>query len=237
MAKSEKQRKLHVLDSLSVSRLPREMLATSFSVGKKDQVELDLESMLMLGDRCEDPFEVLHALDELPAMKAFIGTQLAHAEEQVATRSEAVKIVEGEAMLAVRAAMKLKKEGKEPTKDQVEAGFAATAKKMAIARSSEVADISLEIASEYGDVVRVFAIDYRNAWLRLRKAAQKRDLLKVVADALSSRSFVMTKMADLLGDMMHFGLVDIKEIVPERLRSGDQRKAERVARDRRRERE
>ena len=233
MPKGDDKSKLHKLDSLAIRGLPEHMRVFDFSVGK-ETVRVDLDEMLTLGDGCEDPFQVLHALDELPATKAFFGTQLAHAEERVARAQEIQSASEGEAKDAIYEAVRMADEkGKAPGVERVKDLVNLTARKLAAANSKEIDDIRETIEAAYGGNVRRTCDEYRDAAQKLRQRTRYRDVLRQTTDALSSRSFTMTKIADLLGDMMHTGLIDVEGIVPHKIRPRRQKEAGRKSRERR----
>lgn len=231
MSKGDSKSKLHKLDSLSIRKLPEEMRVFEFSVGGK-AIRVDLDEMLTLGDGCEDPFQVLHALDDLPAMKAFFGTQLAHAEERVARTQEALSAAEGGAKEGLYQ-WAMAAQGKAPSADRTKDLVSATARRLASAREKDADAIREEIAEEYGEPIVKVCNQYREAALCLRQRSRQRDLLRQTTDALSSRSFTMTKIADLLGDTMHLGLIDVGSIAPHKIRPRRQKEASRKARERR----
>jgi len=227
----EASKKLHQLDSLSILRLPASMRVFDLPVGK-ETVRVDLAEMLTLGDGCEDPFQVLHALDELPATKAFFGTQLAHAEERVSRAQEYLNATEGSAKETLYRWAEVS-EGKKPSVDRVKDLVSATARKLAAASEKTADVVRDEIAAKHGETIVKVCDEYREAALRVRQRTRHRDVLRQVTDALSSRSFTMTKIADLLGDTMHMGLIDVEGITPHKIRPRRQKEAGRKARERR----
>jgi len=205
-----RKRAVHKLDRMSIANLPDELTVISFTASNGETVVANFKTMLALGDRCDDPFAVQEALDQISAMRAFWGTQLAFVDDKIERLKDGVGALEGE--LKVELPGLLAARGLKTTVDSITQHFAATVTTFVNVSSSDEKLYFENLQRDWNPAFADVCMAYRGVVKRLRKYKRIQSQLRVVNDALSSRSYSLTHMADLLSDMMSAKIVDVSVI-------------------------
>lgn len=197
------------LDSMSLAKLPDGMDTFEFALPNGQTASMNLGEILTLGNLYEDPHAIIQALDQISAFKAFWAAQLAALEAKIDQQRERVAVMEAETKGALNPL--LVEKGRKATVDGLKDALQETAVKLSLV-SIEEAEMGLGIlAKEWGEPFAKICKLYRKEARSLRKLKREEVTLKVIVDALSNRSFSLTKMADLVDIMLKQGLIDGSE--------------------------
>ena len=199
------ERKLLKLDSMSLAKLPPGMVTFEFVLPDETTASMNLTEILTLGDCYENPHSITRALDQISAFKAFWSAQLSGLEAKIDQQKERVGVVE--AGIKVALAALLPEKGRKPTVDGLKDAFQETAVRLSLLSSDEAKELRKILADDWGKVFRDGCQSYRVEARRLRKMKMEAVTLHVIVDALSNRSFALSKMADLVDIMLKQGLI------------------------------
>jgi len=197
--------KLLKLDNMSLSQLPGDMVTFEFDLPGGKKASINLAEILSLGDSYENPHSITLALDQISAFKAFWSSLLAQREERIDRQKERAAVLEAQIRMELPDA--LTTQGKKATVDGIKDAFQATAVAHSLLKDEQV-ETQKEVLSAIWTVRIASLCDkYRTKVVKLRALKGEAATLKVLVDALSNRSFALSKMADLCDVMLKQGLI------------------------------
>lgn len=193
------------LDNMSLNQLPKDMVTFEFDLPGGKRASINLAEIMSLGDSYENPHSITLALDQISSFKAFWSALLAGKEEKIDRQKERVAVLESEIKMELPAALVSK--GLKATVDGLKDAFQATAMKHSLMKDTSAVTAKEVLEATWTVRIADLCGKYRMKVRRLRTLKEEAAILRVLVDALSSRSFTLSKMADLIDVMLKQGLI------------------------------
>ena len=197
--------KLLKLDSMSLAKLPEEMVTFTFALHGDKTASINLGEILSLGDSYENPHSITLALDQISAFKALWASILAQREERIDRQKDRVAVLESQIRMELPDA--LVAQGKKATVDGIKDAFQATAVAHSLVKGDQAETQADVIGALWTVRIADLCEKYRKKIMKLRALKEEASTLRVLVDALSNRSFALSKMADLCDVMLKQGLI------------------------------
>jgi len=197
--------KMQKLDTMALSALPADLTTLKVKLSDGQLYAVDLDEVLTLGDSYENPHAITHALDKISAFKAFWSSQAAQYEAGIDQAKEQRSVLK--AKVKAQLPDVLKNAGRKVTIPAVDDAFEETAVHHATLSTEDAKQNMTAIAVQWGGDFAEACQAYRKVARNLRRLEERLKTITVLIDALSTRSFSLTKMADLADIMLKQGLI------------------------------